>query len=104
MVNEAIFTLITVIAVSGVMIFARFIAKRIPHGEARFDANRNLVSCHTCGRVLNVESDPMSIDCGGDCWGCTGAAELGGNLDSKVRAEIAAGRRNSEGYPVDGYY
>lgn len=104
MVSEAIFTLIAIFAVLGVMIFARYIAHRVPNGEARFDANRNLISCNTCGRILNVQSDPMSIDCGGDCWGCTGAAELGGDLDSKVQAEIAAGQRNSKGYPVDGYY
>lgn len=32
-------------------------------------------TCITCGRRLNVESDALSGDCGGDCWGCVGEME-----------------------------
>ncbi len=52
--------------------------------------------CGLCGRALNTPGDPLSIDCGGDCWGCIGEVEaLGGYPPSvaKVRAEIAAGVR-----------
>lgn len=31
--------------------------------------------CTICGRDLNVSSDPLSGDCGGDCWGCIGEVE-----------------------------
>lgn len=27
-------------------------------------------TCSICGRTLNVETDPLSLDCGGDCLGC----------------------------------
>lgn len=52
--------------------------------------------CGLCGRLLNNPSDPLSADCGGDCWGCVGEIEaLGGDAGSvaKVRAEIEAGLR-----------
>lgn len=29
----------------------------------------------TCGRVLEISADPLSVDCGGDCWGCVGEIE-----------------------------
>lgn len=31
--------------------------------------------CGLCGRVLSQEDDPLSGDCGGDCWGCIGQIE-----------------------------
>lgn len=31
-----------------------------------------------CGRVLNEEEDPLSVDCGGDCWGCVSEIEAEG--------------------------
>lgn len=31
--------------------------------------------CLTCGRALDDPLDPLSADCGGDCWGCVGKIE-----------------------------
>jgi len=31
--------------------------------------------CGICKRVLDIPADPLSIDCGGDCWGCVGEIE-----------------------------
>jgi hypothetical protein len=31
--------------------------------------------CTICGRLLNIETDELSTDCGGDCWGCIGEVE-----------------------------
>lgn len=31
--------------------------------------------CIICGRTLNVETDELSGDRGGDCWGCIGVIE-----------------------------
>lgn len=54
------------------------------------------MNCKTCGRLLSQPDDPLSIDCGGDCWGCIGEleAELG-NPDSiaRVKDEAAKGLR-----------
>ncbi|MXP47275.1 hypothetical protein GRI43_07705 [Altererythrobacter luteolus] len=60
--------------------------------------------CSICQRKLDVDDDPLSIDCGGDCWGCVGQAELGGELDSNVREEIATGLRRSDGSAADRKY
>jgi hypothetical protein len=32
-------------------------------------------TCAICGRRLDVEADELSLDCGGDCWGCVGEVE-----------------------------
>jgi hypothetical protein len=55
--------------------------------------------CHTCGRKLEVASDPLSGDCEGDCWGCVGHAEFGlwDESTAKVEAEIASDLRNADG-------
>jgi hypothetical protein len=54
--------------------------------------------CNICRRELDVETDPLSTDCGGDCWGCVGEAELGWEPSRlKVEAEIASGLRNADG-------
>lgn len=31
--------------------------------------------CLTCKRTLGDPNDPLSLDCGGDCWGCVREAE-----------------------------
>ncbi len=31
--------------------------------------------CTICSRELNIKDDPLSGDCGGDCWGCIGEIE-----------------------------
>lgn len=33
------------------------------------------MNCQICNRVLNNPADPLSQDCGGDCWGCIGKIE-----------------------------
>lgn len=57
--------------------------------------------CTICGTALDADDDPMSRDCGGDCWGCVGQAEAGhGPSDSLVRAETIAGLRDHDGVPT----
>jgi ferredoxin len=54
------------------------------------------MKCEICGRQLDQHGAPLSIDCGGDCWGCIGEIEADmGNPDSmkKVREEFARGLR-----------
>ncbi len=42
--------------------------------------------CNICGRKLGLKDDPLSVDCGGDCWGCIGPIEADlGNAESSVR-------------------
>jgi hypothetical protein len=52
-----------------------------------------------CGRPLDVGADPLSGDCGGDCWGCVGALEADGFEPSRIKvvAEIEQGLRNPDG-------
>lgn len=50
--------------------------------------------CQICGRGLDNPADPLSVDCGGDCWGCIGEieADMGDLLAlAKVRKEFEAG-------------
>jgi hypothetical protein len=52
--------------------------------------------CKACGRELDVSNDPLSVDCGGDCWGCVGEIEanMGHALSlEKVRLEFQLGLR-----------
>jgi hypothetical protein len=54
------------------------------------------MKCNCCDRQLNRAADPLSLDCGGDCWGCVGEIEaLGGYEPSleKVRKEFQLGLR-----------
>lgn len=54
--------------------------------------------CNICGRKLDVSADLLSADCGGDCWGCVGAMELGWPESTKRFAEeIRAGLRKPDG-------
>lgn len=49
-----------------------------------------------CGRVLDQPNDPLSVNCGGNCWGCIGEIEADmGDADSlaKVRDEFSRGLR-----------
>jgi hypothetical protein len=58
-----------------------------------------------CGRPLDVDADPLSGDCGGDCWGCVGwvEAEMFGAEDNPsvemIRKEIEWGWREADGKP-----
>lgn len=63
-------------------------------------------ACELCGRRLNVDADPLSGDCGGDCWGCIGwiEAQTGGDPEDNISIgfiakEIAWGWREADGSP-----
>ena len=52
--------------------------------------------CLICGRLLDNPEDPLSGNCGGDCWGCVGAIEAEMGCEESlafVRKEYAAGLR-----------
>jgi hypothetical protein len=52
--------------------------------------------CGICGRKLNEKDDLLSVDCGGDCWGCIGEieADMGDEYSlAKVKEEFAKGLR-----------
>jgi hypothetical protein len=54
------------------------------------------MNCHICGRLLNQPDDPLTQDCGGDCWGCIGEIEAAAGFEpsvEQVRQERAAGLR-----------
>lgn len=71
--------------------------------KSRFKAV-SMETCLICGRKLSVAEDPLSIDCGGDCWGCVGQveADMGHKLSvDRVRAEIEYGLRLPDGGPKD---
>jgi hypothetical protein len=56
--------------------------------------------CRMCERPLGVEADPLSSDCGGDCWGCIGSIEADMGWEPSVEfvdQEIKAGLRNADG-------
>jgi hypothetical protein len=58
--------------------------------------------CAMCGRQLSRDDDPLSGDCGGDCWGCIGKieADLGWEPSVEfVRKEILDGLRDGRGEP-----
>lgn len=60
--------------------------------------------CGICGRKLGLEDDPLSVDCGGDCWGCLGLIEADlGNAESSVRVkeEFDTGVRPGRAKPGD---
>ena len=57
-------------------------------------------TCRMCKRPLGVETDPLSSDCGGDCWGCIGSIEADMGWEPSVEfiaLEIKAGLRNADG-------
>ena len=54
------------------------------------------VNCSICGRTLDQENNPLSDDCGGDCWECIGEieADMGDEYALKqLRKEFKAGLR-----------
>lgn len=62
------------------------------------------MNCRICGRELGREDDPLSLDCGGDCWGCIGEieAEMGSESSlARVREEAAQGLRPSWKAPAE---
>lgn len=53
-------------------------------------------TCSICGRELDQKDDPLSSDCGGDCWGCVGEIEADMGYEpslAQVRKEFAEGLR-----------
>ena len=59
---------------------------------------QDTAKCGICGRPLDRPDDPLSRDCGGDCWGCIG--EIEGDPEDgyppnirRVQPEIALGLR-----------
>lgn len=61
--------------------------------------------CQICGRELNRGDDPLSVDCGGDCWGCIGEieAEMGDKASlENVRDEHSRGLRPGWAGPLGG--
>jgi hypothetical protein len=57
-------------------------------------------TCRMCQRPLGVEADPLSGDCGGDCWGCIASIEADMGWEPSVEfvdLEIQAGLRNADG-------
>lgn len=60
------------------------------------EENRPETVCRTCKRPLDQVNDPLSTDCGGDCWGCVGADEAEGGFGPSViryNDEVDAGFR-----------
>jgi hypothetical protein len=54
------------------------------------------MKCSICRRELSNPIDPLSVDCGGDCWGCVGEAEADMGYEEslkKVRKEFELGLR-----------
>ena len=52
--------------------------------------------CQICDRKLEMINDPLSIDCGGDCWGCIGEIEADQGFEpslKQVRKEFELGLR-----------
>lgn len=63
-------------------------------------AEQTFAECTLCARPLNVENDPMSGDCGGDCWGCIGKIEADEAWQPSVdyvQREIGEGWRFPDG-------
>lgn len=61
--------------------------------------------CSICHRLLNVEGSPLSINCGGDCWGCVGECEFEGpdgenEYNKQVYEDIRIGLRDANGMPL----
>jgi hypothetical protein len=56
------------------------------------------MNCGICGRTLENPDYPLSVDCGGDCWGCVGEMEASMGYEpsiAQVRDETARGLRPS---------
>ena len=56
------------------------------------------VNCSICDGPLDLKNDPLSADCGGDCWGCIGEieADMGDEHAIKLlRKEFLSGHRKN---------
>jgi hypothetical protein len=45
--------------------------------------------CGICGRLLDRPDDPLTRDCGGNCWSCIG--EIEGDLEWSIAIQLSAG-------------
>lgn len=66
------------------------------NGERESSEHAGRPQCSLCGRVLENPEDELSLDCGGDCWGCIGEIEADMGDESslvKVREESRRGLR-----------
>ena len=82
----------------------RIVHDMIEHG-------REVECCTLCYRILDIAADPLSHDCGGDCWGCIGELdydeewdgqedEWGGHeVQIRLREEIDKGYRHALAIP-----
>ena len=62
------------------------------------------MKCKICGRELDITNDPLSRDCGGDCWGCVGEIEANEGYEAsleQVRREYELGLRPDWGEGKD---
>jgi hypothetical protein len=53
-----------------------------------------------CNRLLDQKDDPLSVDCGGDCWGCIGEIEAEAGYEPsaiKYESELSSGLRLRNG-------
>jgi hypothetical protein len=50
-------------------------------------------TCTMCGRLLNNETDELSGDCGGDCWGCIGQIEADSGVELSLKMVVEEWRR-----------
>ena len=69
---------------------------QVPEQDGTEENGMTKGACQRCGRTLNVAGDPMSRDCGGECWGCIGQIEADGGYApsvAQVEAERAEGLR-----------
>ena len=57
------------------------------------------MNCQICNRPLNTPNDPLSLDCGGDCWGCIGQIEA----ESEHKPSIEAVLQEQKIRQVDKY-
>jgi len=60
--------------------------------------------CAICGRLIGIKLDPLSEDCGGDCWGCIGEIEASMDAEhnislGQIAKEIRWGWREADGTP-----
>ena len=66
--------------------------------DSRAGESELTTCCNICGRRLEVPADPLSIDCGGHCWGCIGVMEDEWPPSVEhVAEEVRAGLRELDG-------
>jgi hypothetical protein len=72
------------LAVLGIVAVARRLVRRA----------RRTNLCGMCGRRLGQPEDPLSADCGGDCWGCISEVEA-----DMLKVDLETYRRDPAAFP-----